>query len=245
MVFYTFSLWMLAKITLNDKKWIWWILFGIGSGLCIMSKVHGVFLWIGLGLYIAFLKRSWLANPRLYAALALALVITSPILIWNIQHNFLTYRFDSERIIVKGFSINWVRFFDTLFAHFMINNPFNMAFIFLAFIAWRRHKMYFLPALSIYNFIGLPLGLLLLFISLYRFTLPHWSGPAYITLLPLAAIWFAEVSKKLVYPKFLVFNLAGTILFYIVCTLTINYYPGTFGSKLKNLRKSLKQRGVF
>lgn len=234
MVFYTFSLWMIAKIALDDKNWTWWILFGIASGLCIMSKVHGVFLWIGLGLYILFLKRSWLVNARLYTSLAIALIITSPILIWNIQHDFVTYKFDSERILIKGFSLNWNNFFNTLLAHFMINNPFNAAFIFMAFIARRRQKMNFIPALSIYNFIGLPLALILLLISLYRVTLPHWSGPAYITLLPLAAIWQAQLTKRFTFPKLLQLSLGGTLIFFIGCTLIINFYPGTFGSKTNN-----------
>ena len=28
------------------------LIFGVVAGLCIMSKIHGVFLWIGFGLYI-------------------------------------------------------------------------------------------------------------------------------------------------------------------------------------------------
>ncbi|MEO6329739.1 MAG: glycosyltransferase family 39 protein [Ginsengibacter sp.] len=234
MVFYTFSLWMLAKISLEEDKWIPWICFGIGTGLCIMSKVHGVFIWIGSGLYILFIKRSLLTNIRLYAALAIALVITSPILIWNIQHDFLTYRFNSERIITKGFSLNRNSFFSALLAQFMINNPFNMAFIFLAFIGWRRYKMSAIPALSIYNFIGISLGLTVLFISLYRFTLPHWSGPAYISLVPLASVWLAEASKKLISRKLILLAFGGNLIFLAGCILAINYYPGTFGDKTKD-----------
>ncbi|MEO6454975.1 MAG: glycosyltransferase family 39 protein [Ginsengibacter sp.] len=231
MVFYTFSLWMIAKITLQDDKWLPWILFGISTGLCIMSKVHGVFIWAGFGLYILFFKRIWLTNIRLYVALAIALAITSPILIWNIQHNFLTYRFNSKRIITRGFLLNWYSFFTTIFQHFMINNPFNVVCIFLGLLTWRRYKLYLTPALSVYNLIGIIPGLLLLFISLYRSTLPHWSGPAYIALLPLAAIWLARISKEVIYPKLLVFGLGANILFLIVCTLVINFYPGNFGSK--------------
>ncbi len=232
MVFYTFSLWMIAKISLNENRWKPWIFFGIGSGLCIMSKVHGAFIWIGLGLYILLLKRSWLLNVRLYAALALALIITSPIVIWNIQHDFLTYRFNSQRVVINGFSLNTGNFFTAAFKQFIINNPFNVSLIFIGLIMWRRQKMYLISTLSIYNFIGISLAVLLLFISLYRSTLPHWSGPAYIALIPLAAINLSQRSKEMAYPALIKMAVGCTIVFFIACPLFINYYPGTVGSKV-------------
>ncbi len=232
MVFYTFSLWMIARITLHEVNWINWILLGIGTGLCIMSKVHGVFIWIGLGLYILFLKRSWLVNPRMYISLAIALIITSPILIWNIHYDFLTYRFNSERIAVKGFSHNWYSFLTDLAGQFFINNPFNVAFIYVSLIALLRHKIKREAALSIYNFTGVSLIVILLYISFYRSTLPHWSGPAYVALIPLAAIRLSQVTKEKFYPKLICLSLGAYTIFMIICPALINYYPGTFGSKI-------------
>ena len=40
MVFYTLSMWMIARISVNDKSWANWLLFGVTAGLCIMSKIH-------------------------------------------------------------------------------------------------------------------------------------------------------------------------------------------------------------
>lgn len=231
MVFYTFSLWMIAKITQDDKKWLYWILFGIASGLCIMSKVHGVFIWVGMGAFILLKKRNWLANPRMYVALLFALIITSPILIWNIQNDFVTYRFNSSRIVIKGFALNPLSFFAEVCGQFLINNPFNVMFIIISLFAWRRFKYNYLPALTIYNLIGLPLIFILIFISLYRNTLPHWSGPAYVALIPLAAIRLAELKKELFYPKLIFLSVGGYIIFMVICPLLINHYPGNFGSK--------------
>ena len=63
MIFWTWSLWMIASILKDESNWKNWILFGISTGLCIMSKVHGVFIWVGIGLYILIYKRNWFANP--------------------------------------------------------------------------------------------------------------------------------------------------------------------------------------
>jgi hypothetical protein len=223
---------MIARITTNEKKWSNWLWFGITSGLCIMSKVHGVFLWVGLGCYILFYKRLWLANPRLYVALLISIVISVPILIWNIHYNFVTYSFDSQRINIHGFARNWYTFLRQACGQILINNPFNVALILVALLTWRHHKMKRMPALTIFNFTGLLLASIILFISLYRDdTLPHWSGPAYVTLMPLAAIWIDGRTKKPAGPKILYLAVGGHIAFLIACTLAIYHYPGNFGSK--------------
>jgi hypothetical protein len=232
MVFWTLSLWMLARITTDEKKWLNWIIFGISSGICIMSKVHGVFLWIGLGLYILFYKRTWLANPRLYFALIISFAISTPILIWNIQNNFVTYSFNSQRIDIVGFSRNWYSFLRQACGQLLINNPFNVVIIFLALLTWRHHKMKRMPALTIFNFAGLLLASVILFISLYRDdTLPHWSGPGYVSLIPLAAIWLSVRNKTSIFPRPLYLSVGGHVAFLILCTLAIHNYPGNFGSK--------------
>ena len=64
MVFWTLGLLLIAKITKKENSWTNWLLFGLISSFCIMSKVHGAFLWIGLGGYILFKKSSWLKNHR-------------------------------------------------------------------------------------------------------------------------------------------------------------------------------------
>lgn len=230
-VFWTFCLWMIARIIVNDRKWINWILFGIAAGLCIMSKVHGAFIWLGLGMYILFKRISWLTKPQLYVAMFLTLVITSPILLWNIQNDFITWRFHSERVTIKQFSFNTKSFLTEFFGQLMFNNPFNVTLILSALIARRKKQVSKCPALPVYNFIALPLALVLLFVSFFRNTLPHWNGPAYIALIPLAAIRLAEINKTSLYPKWLRWSLGSFILFLIAWILVLYYYPGTYGNK--------------
>ena len=74
MVFWTASLWMIARITTISDAWSSWVLFGITAGLCIMSKMHGVFLWMGVGSNALLKERSWLKKPQLYVALLLTII---------------------------------------------------------------------------------------------------------------------------------------------------------------------------
>jgi hypothetical protein len=74
----------------------------------------------------------------------------------------------------------------------------------------------------------------ILFLSLFRDTRPIWSGPAYVTLLPVAAIYLAELKHFTIGRKVIYWSLALLTFVLVVCALIIDYYPGNFGSKRKD-----------
>ncbi len=231
MVFWTFCLWMIARICNNENKWNSWLLFGMGAGLCMMSKIHGVFLWGGLGLYTVFFSRAWLLKPQFYISLLISLIIISPILFWNIAYDFATYRFHSQRVSIPPQWLSAFSLHKEIIHQFSFNNPFNVVLIIAASIAWLKKKITNHSAISVYNFIGWPLALSLLFFSVFRDTiLIHWSGPAYVSLIPLAAIYLANISKQ-AYPLILRVSLSSFVVILIIWSLAVHYYPGTWGSR--------------
>ena len=210
------------------------LLFGAAAGLCIMSKVHGVFLWLGFSLYILLYKRSLLSNGHLYLSLLISLLIISPILIWNIENQFITYTFHSNRVTINR-GINSNSFFREFLGCILYNNPINYFLIIMALITvWKNRINISKPVKRILLLLSLPLIVLLLFISLFRDTLPHWSGPAYATLIILTACYLAEsiqdlkVNFKL--PKLVVSSCVFTMVILLTGTGLINYYPGTIGN---------------
>jgi 4-amino-4-deoxy-L-arabinose transferase-like glycosyltransferase len=227
--FWTFCLWQIAKLMQDDRKWTTWILLGIAAGLCIMSKVHGVFIWFGLGLFTLVNKREWLTRPQWYISLLLSLLIASPIFFWNLEHDFMTWRFHSARVDIEQVDAGKDGFWIELFQQIFINNPVNFILIIAAFLFIRKQKLH--PALALYNYIALPLAGILIVISIFRDIWFHWSGPAYTTLLPLAAICLAQINPKSVFPAWLKWSTAFFILAVITWPLSIHYYPGTYGSK--------------
>ncbi|HEX8333463.1 MAG TPA: glycosyltransferase family 39 protein [Segetibacter sp.] len=232
MVFFTLSLWLLAQITIADKDWLNWILFGVAAGLCIMSKVHGVFLWVGLGLYILVNERSWLKLPQLYTALIISLIISSPILIWNIQNDFVTYKFHSNRVVINDSPLNIISFLGEVVSQFLYNNPFNVILIIIAVYTYRKRKQLRSKALGIYNLIAVPLALLLLLIALFRdTTLPHWSGPAYVALLPSAAIYLAT-AQNVSGLRLLTGSVITFLFILFVGKVALHFYPNEFGEEL-------------
>jgi hypothetical protein len=228
--FWTLSLWMLSRIImLDDKSWRNWLLFGLSSGLCIMSKVHGAFIPLGVCVYALLIKTRWLQWPRFYAGMIVCSLSLLPLLIWNWNNDFITFRFHGNRIVFNG--LNDIYFRNEWFGQLLMNNPVNVTLIALALTVGYNYTRKLHPQLLVLVFIGLPLSFILLFISFSRFVLPHWSGPAYVSLIPIGAVWMAQFSTKKILHRWLQYSFAAFAFFAVGWQLAINYFPGTFGSK--------------
>ncbi|HEY8688349.1 MAG TPA: glycosyltransferase family 39 protein [Chitinophagaceae bacterium] len=229
MIFWCSSLFLLIKILSFPKSWVYWIMLGICIGLCIMSKVHGVFLWFGFGLYILFKKRNFLALPQLYFSVLITALIISPILFWNMSNDFITYRFHSQRVISSLSSLNFQGLAREIYGEILYTNPFSMIIIISALISWRKGRIKDSGPLALLNFIAIPMISIFIIISLLGDTLPHWSGPAYVTLLPVSAVYLTEKFPSVIFPKLLRWSISLMFILLIIGPILINYYPGTMG----------------
>ena len=76
-----------------------WLGLGIAFGLGLLSKYTLILLGCG-GLLFVILDptaRRWIRRPQPYLAVALALVLFSPVIIWNYQHHWASLLFQSAR----------------------------------------------------------------------------------------------------------------------------------------------------
>lgn len=211
------------------------LLLGLFIGLTTMSKVHGVFLWLGFGAYILFHDRSWLKNPYLYLSAIVTAVVVSPILIWNIQNDFITFKFHGERVEVNTFAININYFLQTFFGQILYNNPINIILYIVALVQLKKMEMpKHLKRLLLW--LGLPIIIITTLISLFRFTLPHWSGPGFIALMLLSAWVMDAVMTKRNNIGYVLINISASLIAgaIIAGVALINFYPGTLNpNKLK------------
>lgn len=205
------------------------LLFGISTGLCVMSKVHAVFLWLGLGLYILIYNRKLLTNGYLYLAGLLTALIISPILFWNIDNDFITYTFHSNRVTINQ-GINIDSFIREFLGGAAYNNPINYFIIVASLIACFKNKINLSASYTrLLLLMSLPLIGVLLFVSLFRDTLPHWSGPGYTALILLAAAYLSDINTEALLPRLVKI---ANYLIVGVCflgILVISFYPGTLG----------------
>ncbi|MGE5202201.1 MAG: glycosyltransferase family 39 protein [Acidobacteriota bacterium] len=77
----------------------WWIGFGVCSGLALLSKYTAVLSMAGIGLYLLTQPgdRRWLLRFEPYAAALIAIGLFAPVLIWNAQHDWISFAFQGGR----------------------------------------------------------------------------------------------------------------------------------------------------
>ena len=233
MPFWTGALYIMGYLMLrksDENNWGVWLLLGLVIGLAALCKVHALFLWAGFGLFILLQKRQWLANPRLYIAALITILCLLPILYWNFEFDFITYRFHSERVSNSGIQFN--SFIQELLGEFAYQNPVVFLLVWSSVVLLFMRKFRFRQQRIGIWLLCMSLPMLLVFwsVSLFNPTLPHWSGPAYIPLYFVVACWFDQ-GKTVFFP--LVFKLAlglvGVVL--LVGVLAIKFSPVNFGSK--------------
>jgi hypothetical protein len=93
-------LWALVRLA-ESGDGRWWLAAGVFGGLALLSKFTAVML---LPAVVAFMlvprwRRHWLRSPYPWAAALIAVIVFSPVLIWNAGHDWATFRFQSVRAI--------------------------------------------------------------------------------------------------------------------------------------------------
>ena len=210
---------------------LFFILLGLSAGLCMMSKLHGVFLWFGFGSYVIFRRRDILKNPMLWLSALISLCALIPIYLWNQENHFITYRYHGARISFWGNTPDMDRLLQQALGSVFYNNPVNFLVYIFAVIAVAKRKTKPFPEwFPLLLWLSLPLIILLLWTSVFSETLPHWSGPAYLSLMLLASCWLDEKKKSFVSRW-----LRGSGWLYtavvVLGVLVIRYLPFQIGSR--------------
>jgi hypothetical protein len=111
------------------------------------------------------------------------------------------------------------------------SNPVNFILYILMFFALVKGKIRDLPDYyPLFLWLGMPLILVLLCVSLFNETLPHWSGPAYLSLMIVTACWLDGKTNSLFVSKWL--KAAGWFYIGVVIlgVLSIGYLPFRLGN---------------
>ncbi|HVW65932.1 MAG TPA: glycosyltransferase family 39 protein [Nitrosospira sp.] len=165
-----------------------WLGVGIAFGLGILSKYTLGLLGLAALVFVILdpVARRWLGRPQPYLAAVLALLLFSPVLIWNMEHDWVSIMFQSERAkgIGRHFSLQW------LFLHILVLlTPVGLAAAGMALlpgsdggdsVSDRRRRLF------VRVFAGVPLAVFV-WLSLFGAPKFHWTGPVWLALLPTMA----------------------------------------------------------
>ncbi len=162
-------------------------------GLAIYSKYQAVYLLLGVSLYVLFFNRKWLQKWTFYLAFIFPILAFLAIFYWNYQNDFISYKFHNNRVSFFSLSFNKDSFLREILGQFVYNNPYIFFSIVLMLIAYFKKKFLFdSKIVSFFFLFSLPLIATTIYLSISRDTLPHWSGVAYLTLLPLIAVYISN-----------------------------------------------------
>lgn len=77
----------------------WWLAAGVFAGLALLSKFTAVMLLPAVAAFMLVpgWRGRWLASPYPWAAALIAVVLFMPVLIWNWQHDWASFRFQLVR----------------------------------------------------------------------------------------------------------------------------------------------------
>lgn len=186
------------------------------TGCAIYSKYQAVFLLFGVVIYVLFYKRGWLKKSLFYAGFIFPILATCLIFYWNYQNDFISYKFHNDRVSLFSFQFNKNSFLREVLGQFLYNNPYIVITLILMVIAYLKNRFQFKnDQLKLFFACSFPLIGTTIYLSMFRDTLPHWSGISYLTLLPLIAVYISEEKRILKKLK------VGTLSFLIVLIVAV------------------------
>jgi hypothetical protein len=186
---------------LQEDRWSDWIGLGAAIGFGLLSKYAMGFFVASMALHLLTSPehRARLKSPKLWAALALGVMILAPNLIWNFNHGAVTFKHTGDNANLGGPLFHPAKLGDFLGGQFGVFGP--ILFGFLAFLLLGRMKSLFKDDRQrlLVSFI-LPHLLPILAIALLSRANANWAAAIYVSATPLVVAWALDsaLRRKLV-----------------------------------------------
>lgn len=185
--FWALTLYLFYRGTLGGRTLMLY-LAGVAAGLMLLSKYPGVLLLAALFLFVLFYRRRELARPPVYVAVALAVALFLPVLIWNGQHDWASFRFQFAHGVAAEHMLDVKALGLFVAGQFGVANPvFWTALLLLTGKNLRQTLRDARLALLFW-----PCAFTLLFFAyhaMFKEANPNWPAPAYISGSILLAHW--------------------------------------------------------
>ena len=193
--------WLLMMISLYQSvrsgKNSWWILTGIFLGAAFISKYTAIFAAIGALLYLVVLKQRRIYLKKIGPLLAFiaALIVSLPVIIWNYQHNWASFGFQSERRAGELVSLR-----PDYFLEFVGSQVGELGIFLMPLFIWGMIKAIGKAKdderIGLFFWFGLPALVFFTAISPLTYVKMNWLAPAYLSGLPLALYFYFSSTKR-------------------------------------------------
>ncbi len=225
--FWVMTAYLFSKGIREEKK-VFLLLSGVTLGLCLMSKYTAILLPAGIFLYLIFspAHRNLLKRNETYLSFIIGLIVFSPVIIWNIQHDWFSFKYQIGKGLTGGEKGG--QFFFFIGSQFVILGP--TLFLFFLYSIYRGFKNYrdsnnlYLTVLSAFPFFFFS------FASLRsKYTDVSWSDVALIVGVMLMSKTLLEVCRGMSIRKrfsiYLILFMPGFLISAVIAAHAMKPFP--------------------
>jgi 4-amino-4-deoxy-L-arabinose transferase-like glycosyltransferase len=193
-LFWSTSLWALARAVSSEKPLAWWAAAGPAAGLAVLSKYSAIFLAPGVLLWLASSaeNRRRLLTPGPWIAAVLAVGVFAPHVLWNADHHWASFIKQFGRVEAKTFQPEYL--LELIGGQFVLLNPIIAVFAVLAIVRGRFEALRRPWSLLLLS--ALPFLAYLMAHSLHDRVQAHWPAPVYPALVALAALGAESAARR-------------------------------------------------
>jgi dolichol-phosphate mannosyltransferase len=240
--FWLLTIYLVSIAVLKDRPSAWYSA-GAALGFAMLSKYTALFLVPSTLLFLVADRahRKWLLRKEPYLALFLSLVIFSPVILWNYQHQWASFAFQFGRRVLGQEMINPVRSTPHSFTEFLAIQLGSIFPTFLAVLVFSfAVALYFTikdqgPRWKLCLFFAFPILAFFTVYSIGSAVNVSWPLPGYLALLIAAHTCYRYLrfksgqSFKIAQRKMLVFSVYGLPILWALAlfhmTLVLPFIP--------------------
>jgi hypothetical protein len=181
----------------NNASWRDWLLGGFFLGLAGLSKYSAALFPIGLLIFMMASprQRRWFTHPAPYAAAILCMAMLAPVIVWNLENQWVSFAFQGDRGAPAGhwrpIQLAQIAVGEIAWLGPWIFVPLILAMLAAARAVRRDERVLFLLCLAT------PPVLIFTIIPLWGARgLPHWPMPGWLFAYPLLGAWLADGARR-------------------------------------------------
>jgi hypothetical protein len=195
----SFVLFFLAKV-LESGRGAWWLAVGAAVGLALLSKYTALLFGPAILIWLISAPnlRRWLISPWLYLGGLVALIVFSPVILWNVDHHWVSFIKQLGRSEVVDFKPGFIG--ELIPTQIAFATPFVFVLGAMGLYASARREGGALAARALINAMFWIITLYFLWHSLHARVEANWFAPVY-PAFAIAAAVAANLTRWEGYPQ--------------------------------------------